>query len=80
MGEDDFKDLPRLIARVRPHVIWFPGQVPETYSYTLTAAIAAGLPIVASGIGSFPERLEGRPLTWLRTRRRPGGDLAADFR
>jgi glycosyltransferase involved in cell wall biosynthesis len=64
-GEYDSKDLPRLIARARPHVIWFPGQVPETYSYTLTAAIATGLPIVASGIGSFPERLEGRPLTWL---------------
>jgi GT2 family glycosyltransferase/glycosyltransferase involved in cell wall biosynthesis len=63
-GEYDPKDLPRLIARARPHVIWFPGQVPETYSYTLTAAIAAGLPIVASRVGSFPERLDGRPLTW----------------
>ena len=24
-----------------------------------------GLPIVATRIGAFPERLEGRPLTWL---------------
>ncbi len=64
-GEYDPKDLARLIARARPHVIWFPGQVPETYSYTLSAAIASGLPIVASRLGSFPERLDGRPLTWL---------------
>ncbi|HST76255.1 MAG TPA: glycosyltransferase [Acetobacteraceae bacterium] len=64
-GKYEPRDLARLIARARPHVIWFPGQVPETYSYTLTAAIAAGLPIVASRVGSFPERLDGRPLTWL---------------
>ena len=50
---------------VKPHVVWFPGQCPETYSYTLTTAINAGLPIVATQIGAFPERLEGRPLTWL---------------
>ena len=45
--------------------MWFPGQWPETYSYTLSDAIDAGLPIVATRIGAFPERLEGRPLTWL---------------
>jgi GT2 family glycosyltransferase/glycosyltransferase involved in cell wall biosynthesis len=64
-GEYDPRNLPSLIAQVRPHIIWFPGQVPETYSYTLSAAIAAGLPIAASRVGSFPERLDGRPLTWL---------------
>ncbi len=57
--------LPGLIARARPHVAWFPAQWPETYSYTLSAALAAGLPIVASAIGAFPERLAGRALTWL---------------
>ena len=57
--------LPALIARVRPHAIWFPAPWPETWSYTLSAALAAGLPIVASAIGAFPERLAGRELTWL---------------
>ena len=38
--------------------------MPETYSYTLTAAIDSGLPIVAARIGALPERLAGRPLTW----------------
>ncbi len=58
-------ELPALLARLKPHVVWFPAQWPETYSYTLTAAIDAGLPVVATSIGAFTERLEGRPLTWL---------------
>ncbi len=64
-GEYKDDQLPALLAKINPHVVWFPAQWPETYSYTLSAAIDAGLPIVASCIGAFPERLEGRPLTWL---------------
>ena len=64
-GEYAEADLPALLAKVKPHVVWFPAQWPETYSYTLSAAIDAGLPIVATRIGAFPERLEGRALTWL---------------
>ena len=67
-------ELASLIAEARPHVIWFPGQVPETYSFTLSAAIATGLPIVASRIGALPERLEHRPLTWFAD---PSSDAAA---
>jgi hypothetical protein len=58
-------ELPALLAKVKPHVVWFPAQGPESYSYTLSAAIDAGLPIVATRIGAFPERLAGRPSTWL---------------
>ena len=64
-GEYKDAELPALLAKAKPHVAWFPAQWPETYSYTLTAAIDAGLPIVATRIGAFVERLEGRPLTWL---------------
>ena len=59
------EDLADILTKLRPHAIWFPAPWPETYSYTLSAAIAAGLPIVAPAIGAFPERLEGRPLTWI---------------
>jgi glycosyltransferase involved in cell wall biosynthesis len=59
------ENLADMIVRTRPHVAWFPSTWPETYSYTLSAALAAGLPIVASRIGAFPERLKGRALTWL---------------
>jgi glycosyltransferase involved in cell wall biosynthesis len=64
-GEYQEAELPRLLEQLKPHVVWFPAQWPETYSYTLTAAIDARLPIVATRIGAFPERLTGRPLTWL---------------
>ena len=70
-GKYQEHELPDLLARVKPHLVWFPAQWPETYSYTLTAAIEAGLPIVASRIGAFPERLEGRPLSWLVDPRAP---------
>ena len=58
-------ELPALLSKYRPHAVWFPASWPETYSYTLSAAIDAGLPIVANEIGAFTERLAGRPLTWL---------------
>lgn len=64
-GKYDDADLPALLAKAAPHVVWFPAPWPETFSYTLSAALAAGLPVVATRIGAFPERLEGRPLTWL---------------
>lgn len=59
------EELPALIAKAAPQVLWFPAASPETYSYVLSAAIASGLPIVASRLGAFPERLAGRPWTWL---------------
>lgn len=64
-GAYEEEELPDLLAKTAPHVVWFPAQWPETYSYTLSAAIEAGLPVVASNIGAFTERLAGRPLTWL---------------
>ena len=54
-------ELPALIAAERPDVIWFPAQVPESYSYTLSIALTAGVAIVASALGALPERLAGHP-------------------
>lgn len=64
-GEYQEAELPDLLQRLQPDVVWFPASWPETYSYTLSAALAAELPVVACRIGAFPERLAGRPLTWL---------------
>jgi GT2 family glycosyltransferase/glycosyltransferase involved in cell wall biosynthesis len=64
-GKYEEPQLAELLAAANPHVVWFPAHWPETYSYTLSAAIEVGLPIVAARIGAFPERLAGRPLTWL---------------
>ena len=58
-GSYDAAELPVLIASERPDVIWFPSQVPETFSFTLSAAIDSGAPIVASNMGAVAERLRG---------------------
>jgi glycosyltransferase involved in cell wall biosynthesis len=56
-GQYEDAELARLLAAEKADVIWFPAQVPETYSYTLSVALASGLPVVASALGAFPERL-----------------------
>jgi GT2 family glycosyltransferase/glycosyltransferase involved in cell wall biosynthesis len=73
------EDLPKLLRMANPHVVWLPASWPETYSYTLSIAIEAGLPIVANNLGAFTERLAGRPLTWLTDYRASTGDLLAVF-
>jgi GT2 family glycosyltransferase/glycosyltransferase involved in cell wall biosynthesis len=59
-------DLQELLQQVRPHLAWFPAQCPETYSYTLSACLEAGLPVVAPDLGAFKERLAGRNWSWIR--------------
>ena len=54
-------ELPTLLALERPDVLWLPSQVPETFSFALSAALATDLPIVASDIGALADRLRGRP-------------------
>ncbi len=60
------EDLQNIIKNVAPHIIWFPAQWPETYCYVLSSAMQAGLPVLASNLGSFPERLEGRPASFVQ--------------
>jgi glycosyltransferase involved in cell wall biosynthesis len=59
-GEYREEDLDARIALERGDAFFFPAQCPETFSYTLSAALATGLPIVATDLGAFPERLAGR--------------------
>ena len=58
-------DLPALLQWLQPDLVWFPAQWPETYSYTLSACLQAGLPVVAPDLGAFAERLAGRPWSWV---------------
>jgi len=58
--------LQNIIKTISPHIIWFPAQWPETYCYVLSSAMQAGLPVMASNLGSFPERLEGRPASYVQ--------------
>lgn len=72
-------DLGKILERIDPHVFWFPSSAPETYSYTLSTAICTGLPIVATDLGAFSERLSGRPLTWLVDHRASAQDWLKVF-
>lgn len=64
-GPYESERLVGLIDAESCDLIAFPALWPETYSYTLSAALASGLPIVAPCIGAFPERLAGRDQTAL---------------
>ncbi len=63
-GQYEEAELVALIAAVRPDIIWFPALWPETYSYTLSAAMQAGVPLVVPNLGAFEERLADRPWVW----------------
>jgi len=56
-GEYPEGALGELLDLERGDVAFFPAQVPETFSYTLSAAMDAGLPIVATDLGALPQRL-----------------------
>ena len=60
------KDLPQLLQWLNPHLVWFPAQWPETYSYTLSACLTQGLPVAVPDIGAFAERVAGRNWSWVR--------------
>ena len=60
-GEFPEGKLPDLMALERGDVCFLPSQCPETFSYALSAALDSGLPIVATGIGAFPERVAVSP-------------------
>ena len=65
-GQYADEDLPALLQRIAPHLAWFPAQWPETYSYTLSAALQAGLPVVVPDLGAFAERVANRPWSWVQ--------------
>lgn len=58
-------EIQQLLLRINPHLLWLPALHPETWSYTLSAGLRAGLPVMATQVGVFPERLQERPLSWL---------------
>ena len=65
LGAYTLDDLHPLLCRMRPHMAWLPFTAPETHSFSLSDVMLQGLPVLATGIGAIPERVEGRPLTWL---------------
>lgn len=50
-------DAAAILDRLSPDVFFFPAIWPETWSFTLTTALARGTPIVAFDIGAIAQRL-----------------------
>jgi len=58
-------ELQRLLTSEQPDLVLFASQWPETYSYTLSAAFEAGLPVLVPDVGAFSERIHGRPWSFV---------------
>jgi glycosyltransferase involved in cell wall biosynthesis len=58
-------ELEAIVRRLQPHLAWLPFALPETHSFALSDVMRLGLPVLATGHGAIPERVERRPATWL---------------
>jgi len=54
----DLDELPRIIHDINPDVALLLSVVPETFSYTLSELIELRVPVVATRLGSFADRIE----------------------
>lgn len=69
-GRYDEGELQHHLAEQAPDIAWFPSVLPETFSYTLSSAIEAGILPVVFDLGTPAERL--RALHW-------GGIMPAEY-
>jgi len=60
-------DLPALLAHYRVALVLYPSAGPETFSYTLTEAWAAGRPVLVPPIGALAERVRDSGAGWIMT-------------
>ena len=79
----EMRELPMHIATIRPHVGLLMSVVSETFGYALSELLMMGVPVAATRVGSFPERLRDGETGYLfepdvsalvATLRRIGGD------
>jgi len=63
----DPRDLPDLLAHYRVRIVAFPSAGPETFSFTLSEAWAAGLPVIVPPFGALGERVAAADAGWLWT-------------
>ncbi len=66
-GRYDPRELPALFARYRVSLVAYPSAGPETFSFTLSEAWAAGRPVYVPPFGALAERLAGTGGGWAWT-------------
>jgi GT2 family glycosyltransferase len=59
------EELPGLLATIGPHVAALLSTVPETFSYTLSEMQQLNIPVIATRLGSFAERINDGDTGWL---------------
>ncbi|ARU06287.1 glycosyl transferase family 2 [Comamonas serinivorans] len=78
-GAYEEEELPELLTSIAPDLVWFPALWPETYSYTLSACLQGGWPVVVPDIGAFGERVAGRAWSWIQPWNTDVGEWLAFF-
>lgn len=63
-GTYDNAELPGLLHRAGIHVVLLPGPYAETYSYVMSEALAAGLPVIGAGYGALGHRIRTHEVGW----------------
>ncbi len=58
------RDLPDLLAHYRVRLVAYPSAGPETFSFTLSEAWAAGRPVIVPPFGALVERISGTGAGW----------------
>jgi hypothetical protein len=64
-GRYDPPDLPQLLAHYRARLVAFPSAGPETFSFTLSEAWSAGVPVIVPPFGALAERVAGSGAGWI---------------
>lgn len=65
VSDYDIKQLPEHLAIIRPHFGLLASIVPETFSYALSELMMLGVPVAATRLGSFAERIRHGEDGWL---------------
>jgi GT2 family glycosyltransferase len=64
-GRYEARELPALLAHYRVALVLYPSAGPETFSYTLSEAWAAGRPVLVPPIGALAERVRDSGAGWV---------------
>lgn len=57
VSQFEHADLPDHVAMIRPHLTLMMSVVSETFGYAVSEALMMGIPVAATRVGSFPERI-----------------------
>ena len=63
-GRYDRDDFNSLVQEIKPRFIAILSNCPETYSHTLTEAIAARVPVITTNLGALKERVQKDNVGW----------------